>query len=213
MFIATQGPMSNTISSFWKMCLIKKVPLILMLCNLKEECRTKCDQYWPAKVGELTTFGDIHITMNSEEIILDTAILRRSLNVKFIDEENTKYENNIVQLQIICWPDHSIPEEEKGFKAVEILCSLVESSRELSANSPIVVHCSAGIGRTGTFMALFNIYYAVSRLKQQKETIQFNIFNTVRKLREQRYSLVTDVSQYKFIYSFVIEWIKRNVSF
>ncbi len=76
--------------------------------------------------------------------------------------------------------------------------------------APIVVHCSAGVGRTGTLIAVYEIIMCLEYLKKINKPLVMNIFNVVRKLREQRYSLVTDTEQYKFIYEYSLNWIKKN---
>ena len=113
--------------------MIKKCYLVVMLCKLEEECRVKCEQYWPKSVGETLMHEDIVITLDSEVIILTNSIIQRNLTVKYNEEER-----KIQQLQVICWPDHSIPEEEIGFKMTELIYSYID---EFSISGPTVVHC------------------------------------------------------------------------
>lgn len=222
MFIATQGPLSNTIPSFWKLCAIKEIPLIIMLCNIKEDSRIKCEQYWPSKVNEITSFGEgeVEILLVKESILLDNGIIRRDINIK-TKKDDQFISHDVVHLQVVCWPDHSVPDKDLGFKAIEMLCSAVDSIKDAKNFTHVLTHCSAGIGRTGSFLALYNTLHGLkiqcesNRANSSKEvysmtSIHFNVFNTVRKLREQRFSLVTDLCQYKFIYEFALDWIDRN---
>lgn len=215
MFIATQGPVQATIGHLWKMVALKNIQLIIMLCNLREDSRNKSEQYWPKTIMEkISPSDDLSVYLASEDVILDKAIVRRELEIEFI-EHGQAFNHKATQLQVICWPDHSVPEAEIGFKAIEIILSFVDMIRETSPKSPVLVHCSAGIGRTGSFIALYNTYQCLSLQNQyiknsDRKDLYLNIFNTVRKLREQRFSLVTDVTQYKFLYEFAVEWIRRN---
>lgn len=225
MFIATQGPLSNTIPTFWKLCAIKEVPLIVMLCNVKEDSRIKCEQYWPSKVNEISSFndGEIEILLVRENFLLENAIIKREMNIK-CKKGDLSLSHDLIHIQVICWPDHSVPDKDLGFKTIEILCSVVDSFKERKDFTHILTHCSAGIGRTGTFLALYNTLHGLkvqseSHLSNQNgnekdnipsTSIHFNVFNTVRKLREQRFSLVTDLCQYKFIYEFALDWIDKN---
>ena len=90
------------------------------------------------------------------------------------------------------------------------MINYIKIEREGENSSPIVVHCSAGVGRTGTVIAIYLIVLCLENLKKLKKPLIMNVFNVVRKLREQRYSLVTDTEQYKFIYDYSLNWFKKN---
>ncbi len=138
LFITTQGPLRITIEAFWRLILNRNIKLIIMLTNLEEDSRKKCDKYWPDDINTPIVFEKFKILLENEEYLLDSSIIQRTLCLH--DEEtNTKY--TITQLQVVCWPDHSVPEQETGFKSIELLNTYVDDFRILHNNSPVLVHC------------------------------------------------------------------------
>ena len=118
----------------------------------------------------------------------------------------------IVQIQILCWGDHDIPKDNLIFvKMINLLINKINDNRIKYPEIPILVHCSAGVGRTGTFIAIYQIIKCLEKIKLLNKEPILNVFNVVRKLREQRYSMVTDTIQYKSIYTLCINWIKENI--
>mgnify|MGYP002626245928 CR=1 FL=1 len=204
LFIATQGPLKETIPSFWKMIYNHKIKLVVMLSSSLEEVEGRNEIYWPREKETPLNFEENNLFIefvNKEEIIQNAVILKKfKINGEF----------EVKQMHIICWPDHGMPSDQK--LAREIMNSMINYIRaERSENkSPIVVHCSAGVGRTGTVIAIYEIVLCLEYLKKFNKPLVMNVFNVVRKLREQRYSLVTDTDQYKFIYDYSLNWIKKN---
>jgi len=206
LFIATQGPLKETIPSFWKMIYNHKIKLVIMLSSCLEEDEGRNTIYWP-KEGNTLQFNDNNLYIefiSQEEIIKDAIILRQF-----------KINNNLIvkQMHIICWPDHGMPQDTNlANDIVENMINLIKIERNSEKKTPVVVHCSAGVGRTGTVIAIFIIIQCLELLKKYNEPLIMNVFNVVRKLREQRYSLVTDTEQYKFIYEYAHNWIIKNFS-
>jgi protein tyrosine phosphatase len=205
LFIATQTPLENTISSFWKMIYDHKIKLIIMLSNQEEETQEKYKIYWPnnkenilkIKEGEFNL--DIEL-IHKEEIAPQMVLLRKfKLNNEF----------EVKQIQVISWPEHGLPGEE--YLVNMIIEKMIKHFEEQKKdNIPVVVHCCDGVGRTGTIIAIFLINMCLEELKKMKKEPIMCVFNVVRKLREQRYSFVTDIEQYKYIYDFALYWIKKN---
>ena len=125
---------------------------------------------------------------------------------KIINKDNG-VEKNIVQIHLTCWPDHSIPDEAYN-KIIDII-NLVDKFKQ---GSPVIVHCSAGIGRTGTFIGIYNLYHEIKeQINNVKiKEIKFSIMNLVRKLKEMRLYLVESESQYTFLYQFINIFLKLN---
>lgn len=100
------------------------------------------------------------------------------------------------------WPDHGVPDSSKVF-----LDLLEKVNKANTKNTPIVVHCSAGVGRSGTFLALHSL---IEQIKQCKDlaNLKFNLVNLVLSLREHRFSLVQSVEQYRFLYDCLIDYLK-----
>ena len=216
LFIATQGPLSGTLFSFWSMIIFHKINLIIMLSNIIEEGREKSECYWPInKENDLIINKDndnekkdisekIVLKLENEEMIENNSIVKRTFKINNLKE--------IIQIQIVCWGDHDIPKDNLIFdKIINLLIKKVCDNRIKYPEIPILVHCSAGVGRTGTFIAICQIIKCLEKIKLLKKEPILNVFNVVRKLREQRYSMVTDTIQYKSIYTLCINWIKENI--
>lgn len=164
--------------------------MIIMLCNIKEKGRTKCAKYWPSRKLDLPNKS---VEFISEEKS-DNLIIRK-FNLK--DQNSTR---EITQLHFISWPDHGVPEIDQVYEDFTLMLKKVDE-----VNSPIIIHCSAGIGRTGTFISFYNIY------KSLQSESSLSIFNIVRKLKEQRLGLVENILQYKLIYSFLDKYVKKLI--
>ena len=188
-FIATQGPLDSTIEDFWEMCFSYNVNVIVMLCKLIEGENEKCANYWEAK---LQNYEIIEIEKNK----LDEGLILKKF--KIINKNNYKTKN-INHIHLTSWDDHTAP-INNYYKIIEII-KFVEKYK---GNSPAIVHCSAGVGRTGTFISVFNLYHEIIEQIQNKfkKEIKFSILNLVRKLKEMRLHLVENDDQYIFLYHF-----------
>ena len=176
-----------------------------MLCNLEENGKQKCVEYWDnvKKIDISVLFpSNFEIFYTTEKINDD--IIIRTINIKNMNNEKEK---TIKQIHYGSWPDHQSLDINKVYGNILFMFNLVDKEID---HSPIVVHCSAGVGRTGTVIAIYIILFCLEYLKKLGKPLIMNVFNVVRKLREQRYSLVTDTDQYQFIYDFSLDWIKKN---
>ena len=203
LFIATQGPLKETIPSFWKMIYNHKIKLVIMLSSRLEEAEGRNAIYWPNEVDKPMEFDKLKINfIEREELIPDA-----------VDLKKFKINNDleVIQMHILCWQDHGMPNDPNLSNDIFYqMINYIKKQREENNKAPIVVHCSAGVGRTGTVIAIYIILYCLEYLKKLGKSLIMNVFNVVRKLREQRYSLVTDTDQYQFIYDFALDWIKKN---
>jgi receptor-type tyrosine-protein phosphatase epsilon len=190
-FIATQCPIPNTYETFWRMIWQKNVGMIFMLGNFVEDGVLKCNQYFPVTPQEIQ-YGSFKVRLNA---IYDQHLLVREFTIKnmYSNEPCRK----LYQVHYTRWPDHGVPE------MMDDVLSMIQIAENffIQYDSPIVVHCSAGIGRTGTFISIFN---CINALRLSGEC---NIMNTVEKLRQERHGSVTRESQYEFIYSAVLHYI------
>ena len=194
MFIATQGPIPKTIEDFWSMCYQYDVEIIVMLCKLKEKNVEKCAKYWDAK--NMYQF-DVKMV---EEKHLDKGIDLRVFQLINIYQKNTiKY---IHQIHLTCWEDHAALSADYFDKIIKIIEFIDKNNNN---NKPVVVHCSAGVGRTGTFISLYNLYQEILMkiFKEKKDYIEFSVFNLVRKIKELRMYMVENVNQYILLYQFI----------
>lgn len=196
-YIATQGPLPETRNDFWKMVLQQKSPIIVMLTQCNERRRVKCDHYWPF-TDEPVLYGEVSAEMLSETESPEWII--RKIRLGYADESL-----DVLHLNYTSWPDHGVP----TVNAIESILQFVHIVR-LQANrtkDPIIVHCSAGVGRTGTFIAL-------DRLMQHIREHEFvDILGMVSEMRSHRLSMVQTEEQYVFIHQCVLlMWQKKKQS-
>uniref|UniRef100_A0AAQ4P6C5 Receptor-type tyrosine-protein phosphatase epsilon n=1 Tax=Gasterosteus aculeatus aculeatus TaxID=481459 RepID=A0AAQ4P6C5_GASAC len=190
-YIASQGPLTHTVEDFWRMVWEWKCHSIVMLTELQEREQDKCCQYWPAE--DSVTYGNYTVELKGDTLC-DTFSLR-DLVLTFAPEKQTRV---IRHFHFHGWPEVGIPAEGKGM--IDIIAS-VQRHQQQSGNHPIVVHCSAGAGRTGTFIALSNI------LERVKAEGLLDVFQTVKSLRMQRPHMVQTVEQYDFCYKVVQDFV------
>ena len=193
-FIATQGPLENTIEDFLSMCITYDVQFIVMLCNLKEKDKEKCAKYWDKK------FTNYEVPKRQETKVLTEGIFLRKLIIK---KGKENLEKKIDQIQFAFWDDHKDLTDEYFEKIITII-EAIDIYKKKKSNSPIVVHCSGGVGRTGTFICLYNIYKELIEQLKNKDVIdiKFSIMNLVRKIKEMRMHSVENEAQYSSLYNF-----------
>nr|XP_046214542.1 receptor-type tyrosine-protein phosphatase epsilon-like isoform X1 [Oncorhynchus gorbuscha]XP_046214543.1 receptor-type tyrosine-protein phosphatase epsilon-like isoform X1 [Oncorhynchus gorbuscha] len=190
-FIATQGPQSHTVEDFWRMVWEYRCHSIVMLTELKEREQDKCFQYWPAE--GTVTFGDYTLELKGDALC-DTFTLK-DMVLTYGPENQSRH---VRHFHFHGWPEIGIPAEGKGM--IDIIAS-VQRQQQQSGNHPIIVHCSAGAGRTGTFIALSNI------LERVKAEGLLDVFQTVKSLRMKRPHMVQTVEQYDFCYRVVQDFV------
>uniref|UniRef100_A0A2K6GVV5 Protein tyrosine phosphatase receptor type O n=1 Tax=Propithecus coquereli TaxID=379532 RepID=A0A2K6GVV5_PROCO len=197
-YIATQGPLPETRNDFWKMVLQQKSHIIVMLTQCNEKRRVKCDHYWPF-TEEPIAYGDITVEMISEEEQDDWAC--RHFRINYADEMQ-----DVMHFNYTAWPDHGVPTAN----AAESILQFVYMVRQQATKSkgPMIIHCSAGVGRTGTFIAL-------DRLLQHIRDHEFvDILGLVSEMRSYRMSMVQTEEQYIFIHQCVqLMWMKKKQQF
>ncbi|XP_076834990.1 protein tyrosine phosphatase receptor type Eb isoform X1 [Brachyhypopomus gauderio] len=190
-FIATQGPLSHTVQDFWRMVWEWKCHSIVMLTELKEREQEKCVPYWPAEGS--VVFGEYGV-----ELKRDTQCETFSLRDLLLTYMPEKQSRLVRHFHFHGWPEIGIPSDGKGM--IDLIAA-VQRQQQQSGNHPIVVHCSAGAGRTGTFIALSNI------LERVKAEGLLDVFQTVKSLRNQRPHMVQTVEQYDFCYKVVQDFV------
>uniref|UniRef100_H2SDS0 Receptor-type tyrosine-protein phosphatase epsilon n=1 Tax=Takifugu rubripes TaxID=31033 RepID=H2SDS0_TAKRU len=190
-FIATQGPLSHTVEDFWRMVWEWRCHSIVMLTELKEREQEKCFQYWPPEGS--VTFGDYSV-----ELTADTLCETFSVKDLVLTYRPEKQSQHVRHFHFHGWPEIGIPGEGRGM--IDIIAA-VQRQQQQSGNRPIIVHCSAGAGRTGTFIALSNI------LERVKAEGLLDVFQTVKSLRTQRPHMVQTVEQYDFCYRVVQDFV------
>ncbi|KAH3837859.1 tyrosine-protein phosphatase non-receptor type 9-like isoform X2 [Dreissena polymorpha] len=205
-YISTQGPLPKTFADFWRMVWLSQCVTIVMTTKTQEKGRVKCGQYWPEQTG-LLECGEFIVTSTAIEQNREYTITTlRLLNT------NTSESRSVQHLQFTSWPDYGIP-PASGFLEfiLRVRACQAENTRLLEPSwqghplgPPMVVHCSAGIGRTGTFI---NTDISLSRL-DHIHTV--NIRETVRRIRSQRAFSIQMPDQYVFCHLAVIEYAKKH---
>ena len=194
-FIAAQGPKSATVEDFWRMVVEHEVENIVMVTNLYEAGTMKCERYFPTVHYRDETFGRYRVQYGEEDIYASYAIRQMAIT-------DGTFTRQIRQFHFTAWPDHDVP---ITFKHVLDFVKVVKSSI-LSFDKPILVHCSAGVGRTGTFITLFNLIEAIY------DQHPISIYKIVNEMREHRPQMVQTFRQYKFIYLSVLELLYEDTA-
>ncbi|XP_075978544.1 tyrosine-protein phosphatase Lar isoform X4 [Anticarsia gemmatalis] len=188
-YVATQGPLQETLADFWRMCWELRTSTIVMMTKLEERTRIKCDQYWPSRGTE--TYGMMAVTIAEVQELATYCI--RTFQVE--RNGNSAERREIKQLQFTAWPDHGVPDHPAPF------LQFLRRVRALNPPDagPLVVHCSAGVGRTGCFIVID------SMLERARHERTVDIYGHVTCLRAQRNYMVQTEDQYIFIHDALLE--------
>uniref|UniRef100_A0AAY4C634 protein-tyrosine-phosphatase n=1 Tax=Denticeps clupeoides TaxID=299321 RepID=A0AAY4C634_9TELE len=193
-FIAAQGPLPSTVNEFWRMIWEKNVHTLVMLTRCNEQGRVKCEEYWPS---ESKHYGNLTVTTSSEIPLDDWTI--RDFDVRNVKTAETRC---IRHFHFTAWPDHGVPE------TTELLINFRHLVREhmdqFSRHSPTVVHCSAGVGRTGTFIAIDRLIFQIER------DDMVDVYGIIHDLRMHRPLMVQTEDQYVFLNQCAMDIIRSR---
>uniref|UniRef100_A0A7N5ZY36 protein-tyrosine-phosphatase n=1 Tax=Anabas testudineus TaxID=64144 RepID=A0A7N5ZY36_ANATE len=196
-YIATQGPLPGTKDDFWKMVWEQNVHNIVMVTQCVEKGRVKCDHYWPFDQDPLY-YGDLIVQMLSESVLPEWTI--REFNI--CSEEQLNFTRLVRQFHYTVWPDHGVPETTQSL--IQFVRTVRDYINRTPGSGPTVVHCSAGVGRTGTFIVL-------DRVLQQLDTKDtVDIYGSVFDLRLHRSHMVQTECQYSFLHQCVRDVLRAR---
>ena len=172
------------------MCFDYKVSMIIMLCQFKEKNVEKSANY--IDVNNLKYF-----TIKKLNEKLEEGLCIRNFEVF---HKQSKTSINIMHLQLLCWEDHTALNSNYFEKIIYLINSIQKNKN----NKPVIVHCSAGVGRTGTFICIYNLFREIlKQINTNENEIKCSILNLVRKIKEMRMNSVENVNQFGLLYDFV----------
>lgn len=196
-YIATQGPKPSTQDHFWRMIWEQNTALIVMVTGLWENGKTKCHAYWPDDKGSSLTILPTNMRVSN----LGVATMK-NVNVSCLELELNDEKRTVTHLQFLGWPDQGVP------KSVKSLTDTIEMVQEHSmdpAGPPIVVHCSAGVGRTGVIIAVdMGIELLIAGM-------DVDVFAIMMEMRKQRTCMIQTYEQLEFVYRLLCRWSKSNM--
>lgn len=196
-YIATQGPLPGTKDDFWRMVWEHDVYNIVMVTQCVEKGRVKCDHYWPAD-REPLYYGDLVVQMLSESVLAEWTIRE----FKISSEGRPSFPRVVRHFHYTVWPDHGVPETTQSL--IEFVRTVRDYIDRAPSTGATVVHCSAGVGRTGTFMVL-------DRVLQQLDSIgTVDVYGCVFDLRLHRSHMVQTEYQYSFLHQCVRDVLRAR---
>ncbi|CAJ0589699.1 unnamed protein product [Cylicocyclus nassatus] len=187
-YICTQGPLLEFVNDFWHMITSEKCNVIVMLCNFNEGKHEKCCLYIPKEKSEISNFGGFKVSVKEFKRDPFETIRHTILDVKWEDKEMVVH-----HLANFSWPDHTAPIDAAP------TIGMLKLSRSLANGAPITVHCSAGIGRSATFVA---IDYASQKIREKPNT---SMVDVIKDLRSQRFQAIQSAIQYVFLHICLLE--------
>ncbi|XP_074231504.1 receptor-type tyrosine-protein phosphatase beta isoform X1 [Camelus bactrianus] len=196
-YIATQGPLPGTKDDFWEMAWEQNVHNIVMVTQCVEKGRVKCDHYWPADQDSLY-YGDLILQMLSESVLPEWTIRE----FRICSEEQLDVHRLIRHFHYTVWPDHGVPETTQSL--IQFVRTVRDYINRTPGAGPTVVHCSAGVGRTGTFIALDRI------LQQLDSKDSVDIYGAVHDLRLHRIHMVQTECQYVYLHQCVRDVLRAR---
>ncbi|KAI9094314.1 protein-tyrosine phosphatase-like protein [Phlyctochytrium arcticum] len=230
-YITSQGPLGNTFGDFWQMVWEQNSRVIVMLTREEERGRTKCDRYWPDSTEQPLDFnnlGGLHLKLLEERSTSEGAVLIRRLHLSHSSHHQASpTTRELWQVHFLNWPDHRASSPYSVLGVMDLVRELQSRSESSGPVGPLVVHCSAGCGRTGTFCAIDTVlslleHYPGSDITAETSSLSTSphsqeldpstdlVYLSVEKFREARVSMVQTLEQYKFIYEAVVyrilEW-------
>ncbi|CAI8013028.1 Receptor-type tyrosine-protein phosphatase F [Geodia barretti] len=194
-YIATQGPTTTTLADFWRMVWELDCPTIVMVTKLEEEDKRKCEQYWPSYGS--TTYGNVQVTLKEAENLAEYSIRTFSITPLAGQSSAQMPVREVKQFHFLKWPDHGVPNYATALLHFRKRVHLYHPLKR----GPMIVHCSAGVGRTGTFAT---VDYCMERMEGEGSV---DIFNFVQQMRYKRNYMVQTAPQYEFIHEAINEAI------
>ncbi|KAI9478165.1 MAG: protein-tyrosine phosphatase-like protein [Benjaminiella poitrasii] len=223
-YISTQGPLPATFNDFWQVAWEQNSRVLVMLTKEEEMNKIKCHRYWPTALNTPTQYGEFTITLtdervqaiktndneshNQQSVHEDDVIIIRQLTVTKGGDDTSR---KVTHLQYTGWMDFGVPDNPLG--TLQIIQMADKTQLEYDAASlpekvgPMIVHCSAGCGRSGAFCAIDTVLYRLKKMKEEeKDDTNDILLQTISRFREQRLSMVQTLRQFVFCYEAIWWW-------
>lgn len=201
-YVAIQGPLEETIGQFWQVVWEQNSRIIVMLTELQVAGEEKCAPYWHPYDNKQQIFQADELSIRTVSESKESGYVETTFDVFNCCTEESRLIKHYMYLD---WPDRGVPSDWDSFK--QLICTVDKERQRLLAEmadgpalGPIIVHCSAGVGRTGVFCAVDSCFY------QLVKTETVSVPETVLRIRQQRYSSVSTTEQYVFIYKILYEF-------
>ncbi|XP_038299991.1 tyrosine-protein phosphatase non-receptor type 13 isoform X11 [Canis lupus familiaris] len=192
-YIACQGPLPTTVGDFWQMIWEQKSTVIAMMTQEVEGEKIKCQRYWPNILGQTTMVNDrLRLALVRMQQLKGFVVRAMAL-----EEIQTGEMRHISHLNFTAWPDHDTPSQPDD------LLTFISYMRHIHRSGPIITHCSAGIGRSGTLICIDVVLGLIS------QDLEFDISDLVRCMRLQRHGMVQTEDQYIFCYQVILYVLTR----
>jgi len=198
LFIATQAPLPHTFADFYRMIWESNAKTIVMLTKYIEDGKLKADNYLPEEKIPLKC-GEIDVELISIDVPSDHFVVRTLKLAK------GSQKCIVSHYYYVSWPDHGVPQPESLLSMMKVVLSSTSQDK-----SPTIVHCSAGVGRSGTWIALCTLLHIIEKAINEYNIPTINIMETLQKLREHRMGMFTHISQYEFAYNTILAHLKNN---
>ncbi|CAI4232912.1 unnamed protein product [Auanema sp. JU1783] len=196
-YIATQAPLPSTFSDFWAMIWQERCNVIVVITNLVEDGRRKCDQYWPSSIDTPQNHGSYQVGLVSET--QNAHFIHRIISLK-LNKCVPPAERRVHQLHFKGWPDHGVPD------SVFPLLDFMHYVSDIHSTGPIVVHCSAGVGRSGSYILIDSMRCHLINFRR------LNLMGHLIHMRRQREKLVQTVEQYELCHEAVRQLIRHGIT-
>lgn len=206
LFIVTQGPMNTTVRKFWEMVWEWDVSLIVMACQECEFGQDKCEEYFPRDMENRRMSIGLYTVQLVKMREKKQGLLLRRLLLTHSDSDRSLVVDHI---QVLQWPDQGSPD----LSDIHSLNYLIYYMKKRAIpGQKLLVHCSAGCGRSGAIVGLYCMVTALEAQIKEDVPARVSVFGTVRRLREQRWGLVQTKEQYSFMYRYMEAWITAYLS-
>ena len=202
-YIATQGPLQATAEHFWLMVWQERCAVIVMTTKEVERGKSKCLRYWPSELNVWKVYGKVQVQLLGDRPSVDFTL--REMRVRIEQPDGSFEQRQLFQYHFMAWPDHGVPSDPGC--VLNFLHEVNKRQESLTEAGPIVVHCSAGIGRTGTFIVIDMI---IDQIKRHGLACEIDIQRTIQMVRSQRSGMVQTEAQYKFVYLAVQHYIETT---